>query len=349
MNNYTEYKKDLLGICSQSLPWDHLKGKTFMITGASGLIGRCLIDALLLANKTNDLNVKIIAIARNKDSLSAIFREQLNCGSLRLVSHDVTEPVNGNDFPERIDYVLHLASNTHPRAYATDPIGTITTNVIGLNNLLLFAKNKKIERFMFASSVEIYGENRGDTDAFNEEYCGYIDCNTLRAGYPESKRVGEALCQAYAKQYDIDVVIPRLSRIYGPTMKLDDSKALSQFIKKAVNKEDIVLKSAGTQFYSYTYVADAVSALLYCLLYGEKGQAYNISDEKSDIHLKDLAHILANIAGKEVVFEIPDSTEQAGYSKATTAILDNTRIKKLGWKAMTPIEEGLRKTVVSLV
>ena len=128
-------------------------------------------------------------------------------------------------------------------------------------------------------------------------------------------------------------------------MKTDDSKALSQFIKKALNKEDIVLKSAGTQYYSYTYVADAVSALLYCLLYGECGQAYNIADSKSDIHLKDLATILAEIAGTKVVFDIPDATEQAGYSRATTAILNNNKIKSLGWNALTSIEDGLKKTL----
>ena len=208
------------------------------------------------------------------------------------------------------------------------------------------ADKKHSERFLFASSVEIYGENRGDTELFTEDYCGYIDSNTLRAGYPESKRVGEALCQAYAKQRNMDVVIPRLSRVYGPTMKVDDTKALSQFIKKAINKEDIVLKSAGTQYYSYTYVTDAVSALLYCLLCGKSGEAYNISDKESDIHLRDLAAILAEIAGTKVVFDIPDATEQAGYSKATTAVMDSTKIRKLGWKAMVPIREGLRKTVV---
>ena len=339
------YINDLKAICEQELPWENLQEKTLMITGATGLIGRCLIDTLMMANHTKGLNTRVVAIARNKERLSEVFQEEIERGSVIALSHDVTENFSERECPEKVDYILHLASNTHPVAYATDPIGTITTNVIGLNNLLQLAKETKIERFLFASSVEIYGENRGDTEAFAEDYCGYIDCNTLRAGYPESKRVGEALCQAYARQANIDVVIPRLSRVYGPTMKVDDTKALSQFIKKAICKEDIVLKSAGTQFYSYTYVADAVSALLYCLLCGKSGEAYNISDAASDIHLKDLAAILAEIAGTKVVFDIPDATEQAGYSKATTAVMDNTKMRQLGWQALTPIREGLKKTV----
>ncbi len=342
------YIKDIQTICAQDLPWERLRGKSFMITGASGLIGRCLIDTLMLANSNRGLDVRVIAVARNEERLRKIFSEYVGKGMVHILTHDVTKAFGDDEYEGDIDYILHLASNTHPIVYATDPIGTITTNVIGLRNLLELARKKETERFLFASSVEIYGENRGDADAFAEDYCGYIDCNTLRAGYPESKRVGETLCQAYIKQCGMDIVIPRLSRVYGPTMKTDDSKALSQFIKKALDKEDIVLKSAGTQYYSYTYVVDAVSALLYCLLYGECGQAYNISDSESDIHLKDLAGILADIAGTKVVFDIPDATEQAGYSKATTAILDNSKMRALGWRALTPIDEGLRKTLEAL-
>ena len=120
----------------------------------------------------------------------------------------------------------------------------------------------------------IYGENRGDTELFDESYCGYIDCNTLRAGYPESKRCGEALCQAYKKQKGVDVVVARLTRSFGPTLQLTDTKALTQFLKNGLNKENIVLKSAGTQYYSYTYAADAVTGLLTVLLQGESGAAY---------------------------------------------------------------------------
>lgn len=112
--------------------------------------------------------------------------------------------------------------------------------------------------------------------------------------------------------------------------------------------ENIVLKSAGTQYYSYTYVADAVAGFLTVLLKGESGEAYNIADEASDIMLKDLAKIIADFAGKEVIFELPDETEKAGYSKATKARLDGAKLKKLGWKARYDIKQGLERTMKML-
>ena len=191
----------------------------------------------------------------------------------------------------------------------------------------------------------MYGENRGDTDKFSEDYCGYIDCNTLRAGYPEGKRAGEALCQAYIRQKGLDIVIPRLSRTYGPTMLMSDTKAISQFIKKGCAEEDIVLKSEGTQFYSYSYVADAVTGILTCLFSGKCGEAYNIADDGSDISLRDLAAIVADYAGTKVVFDLPDETEKAGYSKATKATLDSSKLGSLGWSAAYDMKKGLTRTI----
>ena len=211
--------------------------------------------------------------------------------------------------------------------------------------LVQLAAEHGCRRFLFASSNEIYGENRGDVELFDEEYCGYINCNTMRAGYPESKRAGEALCQAYIQQRKLDVVIPRFTRSFGPTLLPSDTKALSQFLKKGVAREDIVLKSKGYQYYSYTYVCDAVSGLLTCLLRGACGEAYNIADESCDITLRDLAQIIAEYAGTKVVFELPDEVEKAGYSTATKARLDSSKLKTLGWKAQFDIRTGLEHTI----
>ena len=337
------YLDDVKMVGDLSLPWEKLQGGSILISGATGLVGSFLTDVLMEKNESG-LDCTVYALSRNAGRAAERFSRWKGNNKLQFIPYDITKPFVRDDLG-KVDYMLHLASNTHPMQYSTDPIGTITTNIIGLYNMLDFAVDHKATRFAFASSNEIYGENRGDVEMFTEDYCGYINCNTMRAGYPESKRCGEALCQAYKAQKELDIVIPRLTRSYGPTMLMSDTKAISQFIRKGIAGEDIILKSAGTQYYSYTYVADAVSGLLTVLLCGENGEAYNIADEASDIMLKDLAAIIAQTAGKEVVFELPDAVEAAGYSTATKARLDGSKLKALGWKPAYDIQKGLERTI----
>ena len=335
---------DVLNVARQNLPWGKLKNKSIMLSGATGLIGSFLIDVILEKNINDELNCTVYALGRNEEKAKQRFSKYVDDSRFVFIPYDVKFPLVRDDLGT-VDYVLHLASNTHPMLYATDPIGTIITNIVGLQNLLDFAVEHHSSCFVFASSNEIYGENRGDVEFFGEDYCGYINCNTLRAGYPESKRCGEALCQAYILQKKLDVIIARFTRSYGPTMEMSNTRALSQFIKKAVDDEDIILKSAGTQYFSYTYMADAVSGVLCAMLNGKSGEAYNIADESGDIMLKDLAALIAEISGKKVVFEIPDAIEAAGYSKATKARLDGTKLKELGWKPLYDIKTGMERTI----
>jgi len=338
------YKEDIEYVADLDLPWEKFQDKSILISGATGMIGSFLVDVLMRKNSSG-LNCKVYAVGRNEDRAKEWFEYCWESNLFEFIRHDINYPLDDVIVSNKIGYVLHLASNTHPIAYSSDPIGTITTNIIGLKNMLDFAVEKQAIRFLFASSNEIYGENRGDVELFKEDYCGYIDCNTMRAGYPESKRCGEALCQAYKSQKDLDVVIPRLTRTFGPTLLDTDTKALSQFIHKGIKGEDIVLKSEGNQYYSYTYVADAVSGLLYVLLKGERGEAYNIAYKAGDVRLRDLAKIVADECGTKVVFDMPEENERKGYSAVTKARLDGGKLKELGWKTNYDITEGIKKTV----
>lgn len=338
-----EYMEDVKYTANLDLPWNKLQDKSVLISGATGLVGSCLVDVIMKRNETG-MNCKVYALGRNETKAKERFTYCADSDLYEFIPYDISKPLERDDIGT-VDYVLHLASNTHPLQYSTDPIGTITTNIFGTFSMLEFAEKHNATRCMFTSSNEIYGENRGDVEMFEEHYCGYIDSNTMRAGYPESKRCSEALCQAYIKQKNLDIVVPRPTRSYGPTMLMSDTKAISQFIKKGIAGEDIVLKSAGTQYYSYTYVTDAVAGLLTVLLKGECGEAYNISDIDSDIMLKDLAAIIAGIVGKQVVIELPEKVEAAGYSKATKARLDGTKLQRLGWKAKYNIKNGIERTI----
>ena len=340
------YQEEQDYLADLPLPWEKLKNSSIVVSGATGMLGSLLVDAIMTRNKKHGLGCMVYAMGRSQTRLEQRFVawQEIWGKNLFFTVQDINQPIT-MEGPSQLDYVIHLASNTHPVAYATDPVGTVMANVIGTQNMLELAVKRHAKRFVFASSNEIYGENRGDVELFDESYCGYIDCNTLRAGYPESKRCGEALCQAYRKQYGLDVVIPRFTRSFGPTLLSSDTKAMSQFLRNALNGENIVLKSAGTQYYSYTYAVDAIAGFLTVLLKGENGEAYNIATEKCDIRLKDLAQIIAEQAGVKVVFDLPNATEQAGFSKATKARLNATKLEALGWSAKYDLPQGIERTL----
>ncbi|MBR1579343.1 MAG: NAD-dependent epimerase/dehydratase family protein [Selenomonadaceae bacterium] len=334
------YIDDVERLAALDLPWSTLDGKNILITGATGMIGTTLVDVLM----RKGLN-KIFAAGRKKAAADARFADYLNDDRFEFVSMDVNA-LNVDEFSERlkVDVIIHAASNTHPVQYATDPVGSIMSNILGTYNLLELGRRLEIDRFVFVSSVEIYGQARGDDD-FDEKYCGYIDCNSLRAGYPEGKRAGEALCNAYIGKFGLDVVIPRLSRCYGPTMRLDDSKAMSQFLMNGVKREDIVLKSEGLPRFSYCYSSDAVGGLLYCLLKGAKGEAYNVSDSSEIMSLREIAEYIAAISDRKVVFELPDAIQRAGFSKVVKGVMLNDKLRALGWEPHDDTRSGVKKTI----
>lgn len=336
------YQNDLQRVVD-SIQWESFAGNSFLVIGASGMIGSFMIDVIMKVNNQFNLGISVIAMGRNKERLEKRFSLYLEKPEFMLYVGDITEPLSDK---LQADYLIHGASNTHPKAYATDPIGTIMTNLMGTEVVLKHAVKINANRVLFLSTVEVYGQNYGDKDYFDEDYCGYINCNTLRAGYPEGKRVSESLCQAFLSKYGVSVVIPRLSRVFGPTMLLGDTKASSQFIINAARGEDIVLKSDGEQFFSYIYVGDAVAALFYLLKNGVNGEAYNIAGGlEYDFHLRELAEDLATIGASELVFELPDEVERTGFSKVDKALMSIDKITDLGWSTLFTKDEALNHTV----
>lgn len=341
----SRYREIIRRICQEFPYWEELDGKTIFLSGATGMIGSLLTDTIMTRNQElpDQKRCTVLAVGRNENAARERFFRWWGRDDFYFIAQDITQPIG--KLPCVPDYLIHGASTTHPIEYSTQPINTILSNIFGTYHMLELAARHPQSRFLLLSSVEIYGENRGDTEYFAEDYCGYINCNTLRAGYPEGKRASEALCQAYIREKDVSAVILRLPRCYGPTMRASDSKAIAQFIKKGVLGENIVLKSKGAQCYSYAHTADAVMGILYSLLKGETGQAYNLGDEKSDKTLYELAEGIAEYVETKVVFDIPDAEEQKGYSTATKALMDGEKLKCLGWKAYYGLKEGICETI----
>ena len=341
MNKSDIYFQDLSTIASLSLPWHKIKNKSVLITGATGLIGRVLVDLLMYRNKWNNDNVHVIALSRNEDTIKECFKEYSKNKLFTYVIQDIKNPITIDYF---VDYIIHCASNADPVAYATDPVGTMTGNFLGMNNLLQYAKKYNVERTIYLSSGEVYGEIESG-QKFIEDNFGYVDYTTSRACYPSSKRATEILCLSYFQQFKVDIIIARLSHVYGPTFTKNDSRVFAQFFRRALAEKDIIMKSNGLQVRSYCYVADAVSALMTLLFCGTPGEAYNVADNNSNISIRQLAEYIASAVGRKVIIKITNDLESKGYSKVETSIFDTSKLESLGWEPKTKIKEGLIKSI----
>jgi len=340
--NNKYYEDDLENVINEPLPWDKLDGASVLITGANGLIASFFADCLMYRNKTRGANISVFALCRNREKSENRFRNYLKDDRFNLMIQDVCEPLNTDI---KFDYIVHAASNAHPVAFATSPVETMHANILGSINLLDYARKYNPEKFLFVSSTEIYGQNKTGIEGIKEDYCGYIDCTNIRSAYPESKRASETLCVCYGKQYGINISIVRPGYIYGPTFIDDNTRVDVQFIKKSLNSENIVMKSAGTQLRSYCYVSDMVSAMFYILLSGKNGEAYNIANRNCTVTIREFAETAAEIAGVKVIFENPDDIEKLGYSLIGNGVLDAGKLESLGWKAKVDLKQGLERTL----
>ncbi len=344
MNN-TIIMQDIRRIAEYPLNWDKLEGKTVFVTGATGFIGSLIIRSLLERVRSQGADIHIAAMVRNEDRARAKFTEYADLNRITYVIGDVTEPVSTD---VKADYIVHCASNAAPDQYAADPVGTMRTNFIGTSHLLDYAKNCSCQNFLYVSTIEVYG-NTGKSDPIGEEDFGFISSSNVRSCYPESKKCCENLTICYGSQYGVPVSIGRLSYIYGAGMSKTDSKVCALFAREVAAGRDIVLKSEGKQLRSYTYVSDAITALLTILLEGENGGSYNIASPASRITIADMAQKYCDLfpeKGSRVTFDLPSDGEMKAFSFIANAILDSTRLESLGWHSQVSLEDGLRYAVL---
>jgi len=337
----TTYRGELRESIERVISIDSLKNSSILITGATGLIGSYLVDLLYTFNCSSSANIKIYALGRSFDRLKDRF-EGDDLSFLSFVEGDVCSPI-ANEF--HVDYIIHAASNAYPASFNQDPVGTITGNIVGTMNLLEYGKNHGMKRFLYVSSGEVYGQGDLSIDAFDETYAGYVDPVQVRSCYPNAKRTAETLCSSYSKQYGLEVVIVRPSHTYGPNATTKDNRANAQFVANALNGEDIVMKSAGTQMRSYTYIADCATAIFSVLTRGISQNAYNIANKDSRATIAEFAQEVARQTARKVVFEQPDAVALAERTPIAKQVLDAKKLESLGWNGHFSLSEGLHSTI----
>lgn len=338
-------KKDIKRISDSDISWDKLEGKTVLVTGATGFIGSFIISALMQRVIDNGADIRVIAMVRSEERAKNKLADYMHLGRISFLVGDVVKPIVTD---LKADYIIHCASNAAPDMYANDPVGTMQTNFFGTSNLLDYAKSCGAEKFLYVSTIEVYGKT-DNLDTIGEEDFGFISSSNVRSCYPESKKCCENLTICYGSQYGVNVSIGRLSYIYGAGMSRTDSKVCALFARRVAAGEDIVLKSTGEQLRSYTYVSDAITGLLTVLLDGENGEAYNIASGTSRITIVDMAKKYCSLfpeKGSQVKFDLPSDYEKGAFSFIANAVLDSSKLESLGWRGQVSLDDGLTYAVL---
>lgn len=337
-------QRDIEIIMSNPINWEKFRNKTVLITGATGRLGMYFVEAISKANIEWNLDTTILIHARNGRKLRKIFGESLKLPYIYTLEQDVMNPII---WEGAVHYIIHTAGLASPKDFTQYPVDTLWGHVQGTHNILELAKEKKSEKVLYVSTVEIYGEWENE-EKIHENDMGIIHCDNSRACYPEAKRLCETMLAAYEAQYGISYVGVRLCHTFGPGILLDDGRAFSEFIRNVIEGKDIVLQSDGSAVRSYTYVADAVGAMLLAFTKG-KDYYYNIANLDNLISIRDLASLIAGLdeKGRVKVRFADQENKKYNYLPFKLGIMNVNRIKELGWRPQIGVEDAFRYTLES--
>lgn len=340
--------EDLDRILSAQIPWGRFRDKTILVTGGGGFLASYLIKSILSINKIHNLNTRVVCLGRSRSSVESRLSAYLESPEFTFCQHDITQPL-----PPSLplaDFIVHAASQASPKYYGVDPVGTLLANSVGNMYLLEHAVKSQSERFLFFSSGEVYGTPSNPDKLVDEQDYGYLDPMNVRSCYAESKRLGETMCVAWARQHHLHTNVVRPFHTYGPGMALNDGRVFADFVADAVAGRDIIVRSDGLAQRAFCYIADATIAFLTVFLQGEKSEAYNIGNPYAEISIADLARKISSLfPEKRISLIFDEATREKGYLKSpvSKSIPSIEKIKKLNWYPKTGLDEGFRRTILS--
>lgn len=342
-------QEDLEIIAKSNLPWEQLDGSSIFVTGATGLIGSQIVKALACRNRLFNAGIKILAGIRSLEKAKVVFADIFDNENLKFVVSDVSKNF---EIEGPVDYLVHTASVTASKEFVTKPVEVIMTSVEGTRNFLELARTKQAKGAVYLSSMEAFGVVPASDKKSAEKDLGFIDLESPRSCYPESKRLSECLCAAYATEYSLPVKVARLSQTFGAGILYTENRVFAQFAKSAIEKHDIVLHTKGESYGNYCYTRDTVRAILTLLAKGNAGETYTVANEKSNVRICDMAKMVAEkLANNEikVVFDIPESALTYGYAPDTALHLSSAKMRSLGWEPEIDLENSYRRMMQSML
>lgn len=312
--------------------------KRYLITGGTGYIGSMLAQKLL-----NQENAEVTVIVREPQRLSSKIRD-----NVKIICADITDRETILQIKGAYDYLIHCAAPTRSSYMITHPVETAEAIVDGTRNMLELSVRCRVGSMVYISSMEVYGNiDCSDGRRVSEEELGELDISNVRSCYPMAKRMAENFCHLYYHEYGVPVKIARLAQTFGRGVSPDDNRVFAQFAQAVQTGTDIVLHTRGTSMGNYCDIDDVVDAILFLLDRGEAAQAYNIVNENNTMTIREMAELAAEkIAGGEikVTYDIPDDN-RFGYAAPTGLRLSGEKMKALGWKAETGLEEMYRRSI----
>lgn len=329
MDNLT---RDMQNICNtKSIDWERLRGKTVLVTGATGLIGTSLVNGLAYTSREQGLNIRIICVVRDMKKARRRLHED---AILKMAFLDQKIEID-----EPVAYIVHAANPTSSRFFINNPVETIKFAVGSTTNLLELAREKSAEGFVYLSSMEVYGYPEKGHAVSEDEVAGF-NTTVTRNCYPQSKQICEMLCKSYQSEYGVPAKIVRLTQTFGPGVEYNDGRVFAEFMRCAVEKKDIVLRTTGGTERCYLYTADAATAILTILTKGESGEAYTAANPNTYCSILDMAKMVAaDIADNEIAVKIEVDNIDRGYASELYMKLDTSKIERLGWKATVDLPE----------
>lgn len=304
------------------------KNKKIMITGATGLIGKALVNTFLEMNRVWNLKIKIYCVVRNANKAKKIWNDYKD--NLIFIEKDLSRE-NMNDITDKVDYILHTAAITDSSSFVNKPVETILIGLQGINNVLDYAYKNEIQSVVFLSSMEVYGEGFGLKE-IDENMIGSLRPLEVRNSYPIMKIMSENLCISYFNEYGVNVKIARLAQTFGPGVEYNDNRVFMEFARCVIEKKDIILNTEGSSERMYLYTYDAVEALMYILLKGENGQAYNVGNKNTYCSIYQMANLVKNEIANNEINVIINKKENTKYMKEHHYKLKTEMIEKLGWE-----------------
>ena len=338
-------QRDIDIILNNPIDWECFRNKTVLVTGATGRLGMYIVEAINKADIDWNLNLTIIALARSEEKMQKVFGASLQLPNIYTLVQDITQPIQWDG---DVHYIFHTAGAASPQDFTNLPVDTLWGHVQGTRNVLELAREKKSEKVLYVSTVETYGEWKSE-DGIKEDDMGPMHCDNARACYPEAKRLCETMLASYEAQYGIDYVGVRLCHTFGPGISLTDGRAFSQFINNVIQGEDIILQSDGSAERTYTYVADAIGAMLLAFTKG-KDRYYNIANLDNLISIRKLAELIAGLDPKgKTQVKFASVQGELKYLPFKLGIMNVDRITELGWNPQVGLEPAFRYTLESFL